>query len=236
MLSIMRSTTYSLSKGDSLRTYQKLVSDIYDVPGGRNFSAFDILGHQQRFTMRTLKGIRKNDPKKIKNNLMISLSWSVGISNRFNFNIEELVWKRFPFLCSYCGSMPCTCKDSKPTKRAKIKRTDSFKPKSIRELQNMFERIYPSKKRSLEHAGVHLAEEMGEVSEAVMAYMSEHKKRQLVEIQNELADYISCLFGVANSSKIDIEKEAVKMFSKNCYVCHKAPCACSISFINTFES
>ncbi len=232
----MSSKNLSLSKGDSLRTYQNLISDIYDIPGGRNFSAFDILSHQQRFTMRTLKGIRKNDPKKIKRNLLIALSWSVGISNRFNFDIEELVWKRFPFLCSYCGSAPCKCKDSKPTERAKPKRGDSLKPKSISGLQQMFEKIYPSAGRNLQHAGVHLAEEMGEVSEAVVAYTSEHKKRQLIDVENELADYFSCLFGVANSSQIDVEKEAVKMFSKNCYICHKAPCVCSISFINKFNS
>ena len=223
-------------ENESLRYYQRLTKDVYTIPSDRYFSVPDLLMNQQRFTMRALKGIRKGDQKKLVRNLLIAFCWGMAIPNRFQFDIEDLVWRRFPMLCSYCGTRPCSCRKMKPTKRLRIRRVKALRPKRLLDFQKMFLEIYPPETRTLQHAGVHLGEEMGEVSEAVHTYFGEHKKKQLEAVKEEIADYLSCIFGVANSAGINIARESAKMFSKNCYVCHKIPCECAFSFISTFKS
>jgi NTP pyrophosphatase (non-canonical NTP hydrolase) len=100
----------------------------------------------------------------------------------------------------------------------------------------MFDQIYPSNSRTLAEAGVHLAEEMGELSEAIHIYLGEHHGPQFKDIEDEAADYLSCLFGVANSAKIDIALQLESFFYKNCHVCHNLPCSCNFSFVSRFRS
>jgi NTP pyrophosphatase (non-canonical NTP hydrolase) len=102
--------------------------------------------------------------------------------------------------------------------------------------QRMFEKIYPSKKRTIEDAGIHLAEEMGELAEAFLAYRGKHKEADFKRIKIESADLLSCIMGVCNSLKINFAKELSKMFSENCHVCKKAPCICKFHFVMEFKS
>lgn len=224
------------SPKESLLKFQRFINEIFGLPDDRLFSISDLLSNQERFTMRALKGIRKGDKKKLKKNLLIAFSWLMAIANRFHIDVENAVWLRFPLVCSYCGKSPCICKKTHPLKRIKIIRKKSLKPKSLADFQKMFSLIYPPSSRILSDAGVHLAEEMGELNEVVHHFLGEHKNRQFEEIKNEIADYISCIFGVANSAKIDMAKEFVKMYYRNCHVCHKVPCICNFSFVAKFSS
>ena len=108
-------------KKQTLSEFQNLISEIYSLPDDRLYSIWDLLTQQQRFTMRSLKGIRKGDIEKVKYNLLISFSWLMAIANRLHIDLDEDIWKRFPGMCSYCGAMPCMCKKEKPSKRGKIK-------------------------------------------------------------------------------------------------------------------
>jgi NTP pyrophosphatase (non-canonical NTP hydrolase) len=166
----------SLHKNHSLRDFQKLIYDIYSLPDDRLYSLWDLLTQQQRFTMRALKGIRKQDSIKLKGNLLIAFSWLMAIANRLHIDVEEDVWRRFPLFCSYCGRKPCACKKIKPEARKNvILKKNVQRPKTLREFQEMFQDIYPPEGRTLADAGVHLAEEMGEVSVGAR----EHKRRYL---------------------------------------------------------
>lgn len=224
------------SSKNSLSQFQNFINEVYSLPDDRLFSLSDLLSNQERFTMRALKGIRKGDKNKLKNNLLIAFSWLMAITNRFHINAEKAVWWRFPMVCSYCGKRPCSCKKIGLFKRVKIIRKKTLKPKNLSDFQKMFSLIYPPTSRTLTHAGVHLAEETGELSEAIHCFLGEHKMKQFEEIKNEIADVISCFFGVANSAKIDIAKEFGKMYYKNCHVCHKVPCVCNFSFVAKFKT
>ncbi len=100
----------------------------------------------------------------------------------------------------------------------------------------MFEEIYPSSRRTLEHAGLHLAEEMGELSEKILAYRGARDSVNFDQVKAEAADLISCFFGVFNSSGIDAAKEISAHFSNNCHECHKMPCECSFEKILSYKS
>jgi NTP pyrophosphatase (non-canonical NTP hydrolase) len=219
--------TISFKRKQNLRSFQEFIEKIYALPDDRLYSLEDLLVHQQRFTMRALKGIRKGDGKKIETNLLIAFSWLMAIMNRLHIDLEPEIWRRFPGLCPYCGKRPCVCKTVKPKTRKKIQKTTYPKPYKLSEIQRMFQDVYPSNQRTLAEAGVHLAEEMGELSEAVHNYLGQHKANVFDEVKNEAADYTSCLFGVANSSKINVSAELEEIYYQNCHVCHKLPCICS---------
>jgi len=224
------------SIGGSLREFQDIIGRIYGVPDDRLYSIWDLLSNQERFTMRALKGIRKGDKKKLNANLMISFSWLMALANRLHIGVDDAVWHRFPMLCSYCGRRPCICRKIHPGRRVPVIRKHSLRPHRLADFQKMFSTIYPPQSRTLAHAGVHLAEEMGEVSEVIHGYLGEHKHKQFEGVKNEVADFISCTFGVASSAKINVARELAKMYYRNCHVCHKAPCACTFSSVARFAS
>ena len=220
---------FKFSKNDSFGRFQHLVGEVYSLPDDQLYSIYDLLAHQQRFAMRALKGIRKGDHEKLKINLLIAFSWLMAIANRFHIDVDDAVWQRFPMLCSYCSKKPCACKKIKPTSRRKLVIVKNARPPTLAGFQEMFMAIYPPSRRTLSDAGIHLAEEMGEVSEAVHNFLGQHRSGQLQSIKQEIADFVSCVFGIANSARINIAAELAKMFSHNCHVCHKAPCVCSFS-------
>jgi NTP pyrophosphatase (non-canonical NTP hydrolase) len=221
----------SFKGNQSIEDFQIFNGIVYGPTDDRLYSMTDLLSHQQRFAMRALKGIRKDDKKQIKENLLISFSFLFAIANRLHINLEDEVWKRFPTMCSYCGKKPCVCKKVKPKSRKKITPKDSLRPRSLAEFQKMFNEIYPQKNSTLADAGVHFAEEVGEVSEATNNFLGQHRPSQFEAIKHEMADCISCTFGIANSAKINVADELEKLFYKNCHICHKAPCTCSFAYV-----
>lgn len=226
----------SFGQNQSLGDFQELIRKIYSLPDDRLYSLEDLLVQQQRFTMRALKGIRKKDPEKVKINSLIAFSWLMAIANRLHVDLESEVWERFPGACSYCGQQPCACKQTKPKSRKKLKAASHLKPRKLSDIQIMFQNIYPSSSRTLADAGVHLAEEMGELSEAVHNYLGQHKMKLFDEVRLEAADYVSCFLGVANSSEINVAAELEAMFFRNCHECHKAPCVCSFVSVSKIST
>ena len=220
----------------SLSNYQSFIKEVYSLPNDRYFNAEDMLANIERFVMRALKGIRKNDSQKTKNNLLIAQSWFMSLMNQFHIDIESAVWQRFPYVCSYCGKLPCECKSKKVKKRQKITINNKLRPKTLQDLQTMFEKIYPLKSRTIEQAGIHLAEEMGELAESCLSFRGSHNNKIFDQIPLESADLFSCFMGVFNSLNLNIATELSKMFKNNCHVCKKSPCECSFNNIMNYRS
>ncbi|MFA6269386.1 MAG: hypothetical protein WC652_06210, partial [archaeon] len=195
----------------------------------------EMLDNVSRFTMRALKGIRKKDNENVTKNMVISLSWFLSMLNRLYIDVEEELWMRFPFVCSYCNSESCVCALKRPLNRQKVIIDESKRPKTVRAFQEMFEKIYPAPKRTLEHAGVHLAEELGEFSEAFWIYRASKSKGDFEQLSLEAADFLSCFMVVFNSLNVDLASELSKYYFDNCHVCHKAPCECTYEYIKSFK-
>lgn len=225
-----------IKQDTTIEEYQNFIKDIYGMPNDRHFSLWDMVTNVERFIMRGLKGIRKKDKEKIKLNLLISFSWFVSIMNRLKIDLENEIWQRFPYVCSYCGSCPCSCKEKRIEKRQRVSIDETKRVKKLEEFQNMFNQIYPPERRTLEDAGIHLAEELGEFAEAILTYRGGHKEEDFRKIELEAADLSSCFIGVFNSLDINITKELAVMFSHNCHVCKNMPCTCQFRDITGFES
>lgn len=224
-----------IKRSATLQEFQKFIQEVYSFSNDRKFSVWDMLANVERFLMRGLKGIRKGDKKKITKNLLITLSWFISLMNQIHIDTTDDLWERFPGACSYCGKSPCECSKNKQQKRIKI--VPKIKqPETISDFQAMFEKIYPSARRSLDHAGIHLAEEMGELSEAFMAYRGDHSEKNFSKIRREVADWLSCFMGVFNSLGFNMANELSKMFSKNCHECKKAPCECTFERVVSYKS
>lgn len=226
----------SIKEKTTIKEFQNFVQEVYGLSNDRYFSLGDMIANMERFMMRGLKGIRKNDINKTKLNLIISFSWFMSIMNQLHIDIEEELWKRFPYICSYCGSCPCACKEKKIKKRQKIFMDKRKRPRLLNDFQKMLNKIYPAQKRNLEHAGVHLVEEAGEFSEAILAYRGGHGDEDFKKIELEAADLLSCIMGAFNSLGLNISEELSVMFSKNCHVCKSAPCQCGFKDIIGFKS
>ena len=226
----------SFHKNGTIDQFQIVVNKIYGLPDDRLYSIWDLLAQQQRFTMRALKGVRKDNQDKIRTNLLIAFSWTAAIANRLHVNMDNELWNRFPGVCSYCAKQPCACNAIKPSARKKVLKASRSKPVRLSDFQNMFEQIYPSSKRTIDEAAVHLAEEIGEVSEAIHNYLGQHTEKTFEEIPLEIADFVSCVFGLANSAKVNMAAELAGSFYNNCHICHKLPCVCTFSKVARIES
>ena len=220
----------------SIQQFQFFVKDVYEMQNNRHFDIGEMLNHIQRFGMRGIKGIRKKDVEKIRKNLIISFSFFMSILNRLNVDIEDEIWKRFPHVCSYCNSCLCSCKEKKSVFRQIVYIDGSKRPHTLAGFQKMFNEVYPASSRTLEHAGVHLAEETGEFSEAIWAYRSNRTEEEFKGVMFEAADYFSCLVGVFNSLNINFAEEISKFYRHNCHACRNSPCECSYEIIKNYKS
>ncbi|OGG47442.1 hypothetical protein A2761_03160 [Candidatus Kaiserbacteria bacterium RIFCSPHIGHO2_01_FULL_51_33] len=225
-----------ITSQSSLTDYQHFIEKVYGPSNRRHFTAPEMLTNIERYVMRSLKGIRKNDTDKIQLNVVIALNWFLSLLNLLEIDLEKAVWNRFPYLCSYCGTCPCSCKEKKVKKRKSLRISSALRPKTLHGFQEMFGRIYPASNRTLEHAGIHLAEEMGELSEAVLKFRGGLTKQDFYSIESEGADLFSCFMGVCNSIHVDLAKELAHLFPRGCHVCNKIPCVCEYSLVINFKS
>lgn len=220
----------------SLHGFQELNHKIYGRVDDRHYSSWDILSNLERFIMRAIKGVRKGNNEKLRINLVISLSWLFALMNRFHIDLEDAVWQRFPMVCSYCGESPCACKSLKPATRLEILPDSANRPGSLSGFQEMLAKIYPAEGRTLEHAAIHLAEELGEVSEEIHSYEGTHDPKHFKNLELEAADLFSCIIGVANSAGLQMEREMGWFYRNGCHVCLKIPCQCDFRTSAEFQS
>lgn len=215
------------SKDDSIADLQKFLDDVYGKSDDQHFSLFELVGQQERFSMRILKDIRKRDHEALSSDIITALSWGLEVANRLHIDVGDVLWQRFPGVCSYCGKRPCSCTTRHLTSRAHISPAAGMKkPRSLAKAQEDLEAIYPSAARTIESAGMLLAEEVGEFSEAIHQYYLSHKEPELAKVKIELADFVSCLFDVANSAHLQLAEILARDYAKNCNHCHNIPCTC----------
>jgi NTP pyrophosphatase (non-canonical NTP hydrolase) len=214
-----------IQPASSLEEFQDLNKQIYLVVNDRSYDNMAMFFRLLYHLNRVLKAVRKNDYKDIVYHLCMSLSWSFAMGNRFHVNLADEMWKSFPGCCPYCCAVPCSCKKRRAKERKNMAgKSRCCRPFCLRDWQEMFARIYPNE---IQYSAMHLAEEAGEVGQAMRIHSATHQSEWLREIIEELVDVITNIFGVANCRKIDLAKGMVAYFKSGCPGCNKFPCECS---------
>jgi NTP pyrophosphatase (non-canonical NTP hydrolase) len=228
----------ALGASESFDELQRIVDQVYGVPNDRWFDLSDMAANVSRFTMRAIKAVRRGEDERVERNLAVALSWFTSSANRLHMRLSDVTWRRFPYSCATCQGCPCQCGGTgvrqapSPRKR---------RPRSIAQIQEMFAEIYPPEHRSLEHAAIHLVEEMGEYQEAILMYRTRHRQVDMRQIETEAADYISCALGLYTSiahkyGRIGGAASALStLFAHNCHECSKAPCVCTFDSVMNYN-
>ncbi len=222
------STRHLSIREHSLSDFQQLNRTIYLVENDRNYNAMDMVSRMKRYATRVLKAVRKDRPDTIPRDLCMGFSWAMALGNRFHLNLEEETWIRFPGVCPYCASIPCrgaACK-TMSQERKRFESSIEDRPTTLSRSQKMFREIYPF--NSLQDAAMHLAEETGEMGEAIEEFMGTHSPSLFIKIVEELVDVVTNQLAVASCIDVDLAVEMEKIFGRGCPEpgCLGVPCTC----------
>ncbi|MEO6653730.1 MAG: MazG nucleotide pyrophosphohydrolase domain-containing protein [Ilumatobacteraceae bacterium] len=90
----------------------------------------------------------------------------------------------------------------------------------LRELQEVIERTYGERDRgrSVAHSIAWLAEEFGELAQAI-------RKGTPEQVQHELSDVLAWVASIANQVDVDLTA-AMERYATGCPKCHAIPCTC----------
>lgn len=211
-----------VTSASSLQAFQELNKEIYRRTNDRNFDDWALFCYVLRHVTRGLKNVRKKDHKTTQWHLCMALSWSLGLFNRLHVNLASRMWKAFPGHCPYCLTAPCSCSERRQ-ERLPPKEPSCQEPKSICQWQEMFARIYPG---TLQESAIHLAEETGEVGEALRNFLATHRKAWFEKTVEEMIDLVTNIFAVANRLNIDLAGGMAHSFEGGCPGCLHQSCRC----------
>ncbi len=218
-----------MAQKTSLDDFQAFLDRVYSINNGRNYSNADLISYLHRHITQILKAVRKEKHDQIPYRLCMAFSWGCSIANRWHIKLPDEIWKRFPGVCPYCGAMPCFCKE-RGLNRQLPTQASTPRPFYMSDWQKMFSEIYP--KNTINDSAVHLAEEIGELSEAIRNHWSIHNEEWFDKSIEELVDTIANLFGVASCLKFDLEDNLEQYFKNGCPKCHTLNCHCGYVIID----
>lgn len=177
-------------------------------------------------------------------------AWAVALFKKMRpteTDLEGLILRKFPGVCSYCGGAPCACwKGEKPTLDAEKLRQLYYRNapsirRSVNDFQLMFRNIYEPSwfGGSTAHDDLNLRdlikgpflrmiEELAEIAEAVR-----FSHLYPVNLENELADFFAWWFAVVTcinaSSSLNstlAEELLWDAYPGHCTDCQMIPCFC----------
>jgi NTP pyrophosphatase (non-canonical NTP hydrolase) len=212
-----------LHPNSSLRAFQTRNRALYLLVNDLHYNPEMMFSRLHRHTTHVIKAVRKGKHAEIPYHLCMAFSWAFALFNRYHIDLTKEMWKRFPRCCPYCSWAPCSCKERRRRRHKFLSKSRLGAPVSLRSWQRMFQKIYPN---ALLEATLHLAEEAGEVSEAIQRFVSTNQERWFDNVIEELVDVVTNIFGVANSLHLDLAAAMAGYFSKGCPDCRKDPCKC----------
>ena len=200
-----------MSPNVSFPTFQTFVRGCFGRVNGINYSNSQLASKIQRYATIATKAVRKEKIVAVGPNLAMCSAWVVALANNFDlvFDSDEggAIWRRFPGVCPYCGTAPCSCKERRSkriTDDPEIKigiKSDSLV--SVKSFQRMFREIYPANGKI--DTCLHLLEEVSELMEAIQNYNSIHSLVEFDNIIQELVDVVA-----------NILRRCIYLFDRSC--------------------
>ena len=207
----------------SLEMFQEFNWKIYQLNDDRHCSSVvDIISYLHRDITRILKAVRKEKHQELEKRICVTFRWAFAVASRLHINVAHEMWKRFPGCCPYCKGAVCDCKERADSRQALTAARD--RPESLRDWQKMFAAIYPNNK--LQDSVMHLAEEIGELSEAIRNFFAVHSDEAFNNIAEEIVDIFANLLGTANCLDFDVAALLADYYKDGCPKCQQCPCRC----------
>jgi NTP pyrophosphatase (non-canonical NTP hydrolase) len=176
-----------------------------------------------------------------------ALGWYFPLLAKFRVtSIEEIIFRKYPYVCPYCRLAPHddgVCKTTKGTAktvdhtalREAYISNKSVRPTALNEWQLMFKKIYPRSMDDIRvgRSALGLFEELGELAEAVRVF-----DRYPKYFAGEAADVFSYLMGMVNEyvlsdqqtkeGEFSLEDELIKRYPGLCVQCGHVICICPL--------
>jgi diguanylate cyclase (GGDEF)-like protein len=169
-------------------------------------------------------------------------AWSIALASKsslYRVDMEQLVLRKFPNACPYCGGGRCRCwEGDKPTLAPEAVRRLYHQNapavgRSLNDFQLMFREIYSASWTPKGTADpvwwiyLRLSEELAEIAEAVRFH---HLYPE--NLQNEIADFIAWWFALLSCSGTGTDgvpladEEMWRAYPGMCPNCQMVPCYC----------
>ena len=174
----------------------------------------------------------------------MALCGNVGIKS-----VSEMIWIKFPTVCSYCFEKPhnhTKCKKNK--KRSSSPDWDELKklgdknrsemPITLDEWQSMFTNIYPVGNDTYQLTFSRITEELGELAESIRVF-----PLQPSYFLSEASDVFAWLMHLQNlimeksedqhEKAVPLSVQFAESYPDTCYTCKKQVCSCPPILIDT---
>lgn len=204
----------------------ELNESIYRVPNDRIYSVTDMIYQNQKAIFDYIENWQRGEKSEATKELTVGLSWLCSLINRYHLDFEAEVWKRYPYKCPSCLSLPCYCERERVA-AVKTGRPPVGRPRNINDWQEMIGKIYPS--RDMERLNLTILQGQNELNYVVRRFKKEGKKMYFGEIIDRCAEQFVLYLRVFNALRADLNLEYQKIFNDGCYDCHKIPCECNFN-------
>lgn len=171
-----------------------------------------------------------------------ALAWYFPMLSQLRVaSVEELVFRKFPYVCPYCRRCPHDdeiCKEVRgtertvdhPALRGKYSENKHLWPATLNDWQRMFMKIYPRSLYDKGRSTLGLLEELGELAEAIRVF-----DRYPKYFAGEAADVFSYIMGFANEfglrerkqdREFSLQDAFLERYPGLCRDCGYSVCAC----------
>lgn len=229
--------------------YIEKIINIYEPIKNNERDFYQILARLVESIAKCSQYVNKSNEVEISKQLPTLFAWYsslIGKAISNDIRLSEILWRKYPNCCPYCLKQPCICprnkkslNDNSKELQELSKSNSSIKPETFQDWQEMFAKIYPRNPQGYDQKSnfIHLIEEVGEVAEAYRL-----KYFHPDNLNNELADVMTWIFGIANLidakaqddpksygfSKYVLEEKVQEKYINGCPSCESETCKCII--------
>jgi len=222
-----------LERPKSLRDFQQMNIHIYGKKNREKYRDEELVARLIEEISVLMEHARKDMRQRFRLQLANIFSWYNAVANRLGLGLQEILWNKYPGVCSYCmRDRDCMCGTEHPVQienkefvlRGLRLDREGREPTTLSEHQAFHARLYAwQHDRELPIViAAHLVEEAGETSAAFR-----HKDRE--GLSDEMADICSWIFALATRMEFDLADAVWEYYPYACVKCHAPQCICSVS-------
>ena len=219
----------TLRRPKTIQEYQEMSLYIYGKINDAHYTNDHLVRRLLEEATSVMDLARKDERDSLYKQLPRMVMWCLAVANRFNIDLQEALWNKYPGICTYClRQKDCLCgleHPDVPHKDEIIKRfrrdRNEREPVTLEEHQALHQRLYARQNDRifLIQTAAHIAEEVGEFS-------FEERKGNREGFLNEMADVLSWIFALATRLKYNLHDLIWDVFPYECELCKQDVCEC----------